>query len=253
MPFTLTFDKKDDAPEAIRSLLTEKDGKFIFEGETATEIANLKSALDTERTGGRATKTELEKLRKQIEGLDLEKARQLLADADKAAAETAKAKGDWEAREKQLLDKHAAEISKLQDREKALQRAIERHLVEAQATAAIAAAKGVPELLLPHVIRAISVVEENGEFSTKVVDTNGNPRIGDAKGTPMTISQLVEEFRSNEIFGRAFEASGAGGSGAINGSKGAGGGQKNMTREAFDALDQAGRMKAAKEGVQIVD
>jgi hypothetical protein len=257
MPFKLTFDKREDAPEALRTLLTETDGKFVFEGETSTEIAALKTALHAERTSGGTTKSELDKLKKQIEGLDLDKAKQLLSDAEKLEAEKLKAKGDWETREanlkKQIEDQYAKQIDPLKTENERLKAAVEKHLKVAKATAAIAAAGGSSDLLLPHVLQQVTVIEENGEYVDRVIDGAKNVRIGDAKGTPMTVAQLVEEMGKNPVFAPAFRASGAGGSGAGPNGGGGGDSKKTMTRAAFDKLDPAEKMAFSTGGGKLTD
>jgi len=261
MPVKQVFDKKEDAPEWLRSSLLEQDGKFVFEAELPTETAGLKSALQKEREA----KAAFERSLKGFEGIDPEEARKLKTEAEQAAADKLKNKGDWDAREKQLKEQLATDLTKREthfqtelksrdDRIVKLQSSLEKSLIEAQATSAIAAAKGAPELLLPHVMRAVKVVEENGEFVARVLDAQGQPRIANVKGDPFTISNLVEEMKANEVFGRAFEATGAGGSGAHNNNNRTGpAGGKVMTRGAFDQLGHDARAKFMKDGGQLTD
>jgi hypothetical protein len=260
MPIKQVFEKREDAPEFLRGALLEADGKFVFEAETVVEVAGLKSSLEKERK----LKADFEKALKGYEGVDPEEARRLKTEAEQVALDKLKSKGDWETREKQLQerlaadlkkhqDQYAGELAKREEREKLLQQSLERHLIEAQATAAIAAAGGVPELLLPHVKSAVKVVEENGQFVARVIDANGQPRIANVKGDPYTISHLVEEMKGNQVFGRAFAASGAGGSGAQNNTAGSGGGQFTLSRE--QAKDpqtyRAAKEAAAKAGATV--
>ncbi|HEY6400417.1 MAG TPA: hypothetical protein VI479_03345, partial [Blastocatellia bacterium] len=192
-----------------------------FEAELPTETAGLKSALQKEREA----KTALEKSLKGFEGIDPEEAKRLKAEAEKIEADKLKSKGDWDAREKQLKEQLAADLQKREthfqtelksrdDRIVKLQTSMEKSLIEAQSTTAIAAAKGSPELLLPHVMRQVKIVEENGDFVVRVLDAQGQPRIANVKGDPFTIANLIDEMKGNQIYGRAFDASGAGGSGA---------------------------------------
>lgn len=65
---------------------------------------------------------------------------------------------------------------------------------------------------------------EDGRFSLQVLDKHGLPRIKDGQGTPFTIDDLALELRADPQYGKAFDASGAGGSGGDPaGGKGAGG------------------------------
>jgi hypothetical protein len=258
MPVKQVFDKKEDAPEWLRSSLLEQDGKFVFEAELPTETAGLKSALQKERDG----KTALEKSLKAFEGIDPEEAKRLKAEAEKIEADKLKSKGDWDAREKQLKEQLAADLQKREthfqtelksrdDRIVKLQGSLEKSLIEAQATAAIAAAKGSPELLLPHVMRSVKVVEENGEFVARVLDAQGQPRIANVKGDPFTVANLIEEMKANEVYGRAFDASGAGGSGATK-SDGGKSGVKTVRRADQEALN-ANIEAIAKGEITVVD
>jgi chromosome segregation ATPase len=146
MPVKQIFDKKEDAPEWLRGSLLEQDGKFVFEAELPTETAGLKSALQKEREA----KAAAEKTLKGFEGIDPEEARKLKAEAEKIETEKLKSKGDWETREKQLKEELAADLQKREshfqtelktrdDRITKLQTSLEKSLIEAQATTAIAA------------------------------------------------------------------------------------------------------------------
>jgi len=145
-----------------------------------------------------------------------------------------------------------AEISERDAKLAMMQNALERSLIEAQATSAISELKGTPALLLPHVMQRVKIFEEDGDYTVRVLDAQGQPRIADVKGTPFTIRNLIEEMRNDPIFGRAFEASGTGGSGASNGNK-AGGNAKAMSRKSFDALSPAQRMEFIRGGGSITD
>lgn len=259
MPVKQVFEKKEDAPEWLQPLLLEDSGKFVFEAETTVEVASLKKALDAERKA----KADYEKSLKGYEGIDPEEARRLKAEAEQIVTEKLKSKGDWETREKQLKEQLAADLQKRQqqfdseiekrtEREQKLQAALEKSLIEAKATEAIAGKKGVPQLLLPHILRQVKVIEENGEFVPRVIGADGNPRIADVKGSPYTIQHLVDEMYNDPVFGRAFEANGAAGSGAQNNTAAAGGG-KSMNRAAFDQMGAFDKMKFVKEGGAITD
>src|SRR5262245_37744608 len=258
MPVKQVFDKKEDAPEWLRESLLEQDGKFVFEAELPHEVKGLKSALDAERKA----KDDFEKSLKGFEGIDPEEARRLKAEAEKIESDKLKQKGDWETREKQLKDQLAAELAKRdqhfqselktrEDRIATLQGALEKSLIEAHATAAIAAAKGVPELLLPHVMRQVKIVEENGNFVVRVLDAQGQPRIANVKGDPFTITNLVDEMKNNSIYGRAFEASGAGGSGATK-TEGGKTGMRTVRRSDQEAMN-ANIEAIAKGEITVID
>ena len=80
--------------------------------------------------------------------------------------------------------------------------ALEARLLEAEARAAIQAAHGVPELLLSLVTSRLSMAED-GSIAAAMED-----------GTTQSTAELVEMLRADPVYGRAFDATGKGGSGA---------------------------------------
>lgn len=76
MPITETFESQDAAPEFLRDHLTERDGKWIFEGETAAEVANLVKTVKKERDGRTRYEKDLKRFKR------FEPLAELLADAD---------------------------------------------------------------------------------------------------------------------------------------------------------------------------
>lgn len=255
--------KLEDVAEPLRELYEAKDGAFVLrlEGDAGDVFPGL-TAKQQELLNEKKTLAEkLKVLEGQLSGIDLEKAKKALEQAEQHEREKLKATGDWETREKQLKEQLAADLSKREthfqaelktreDRIGKLQGSLEKSLVEAQATAAIAAAKGSPELLLPHVMRSVKVVEENGEFVARVLDATGQPRIANVKGDAFTIANLVDEMRANTVYGRAFEASGAGGSGAGQGN-GGGSGVKTVSSRDQEAIN-ANLEQIAKGEITVV-
>lgn len=221
-PLQLTVDTLDDVPEALRDQYTQVDGgKFRLQIDGYEDPTALKSALQKERDAARKAAQQAKAWAEL--GKSPEEIAELVAAAEKAAEDKAKQGGEWDKLRQQIIDKHTAELVKKDERISALTLSLERRLIEADATAAIAAAKGVPELLLPHVRSRVRVIEEDGEFKVQVVDASGTQRV-DGKGQPLSIADLVGEMRSDPIFGRAFDSSVAngGGAGSAGGSGGAG-------------------------------
>jgi hypothetical protein len=218
----------DVVPEAARGFYKEADGKFILDvepvaGFSLEDVSGLKSTLGKEMT----LRKKLEKDVVKFKDIDPDKAREALAkleelgnfdpakDADKIVNER------LEAAKRQIVEKHGEEIKVREGRIGALTKAVESLLVDQVATAALAESKGSIELLLPHVQRHARVREDsNGKFIVDVVDKDGNARIGNSKGDPMTISDLVQEMRKSDTFGRAFEGDGMRGPGSGSGAPG---------------------------------
>lgn len=211
---------------------------------TAPEVqAAIKEAVEKETAGIKANRDELLKEAKRAkdalknyDGMDPEKYKALSAAAEAAERKKAEAEGNFASLEKQLLEKHGKEIEARESRIGKLSKALERRLVEAELTAAIARAKGVPELLLPHARPHVKVKEADDDFTAYVAGPDGNPRIGDAKGSPMSFDQLVEEMKSNPVYGRAFEGTGSSGSGAPSNASSGGGAAGTLTLSRNDPV-----------------
>lgn len=210
MALKLILDTLDGLDDGQKALYVEKDGKFHLDVDGLEDTSGLKSALQKERERAR----DFEKKLSGLKDLDPDEYARLKKEADERADADAEKKGQWDQLKGQLLDKHQKELEASTGKVSAMQKALEQHLVDAEATRALAEAKGIPALLLPHVKAAVKVVEENGGYAVKVVDAQGNPRIVDGKGTAMTIPDLVAEMKKSDIFGRAFEGTGATGGGS---------------------------------------
>lgn len=209
LPFIV--DTLDSIPESVRDQYKESDGKFRLDLDGYEDPSSLKSALQKEREAAKQAARQV-KAWESI-GKSPEEIQELLQAQNKKQEDDLNKAGEWEKLKAQMNDQFGKEKQKLLESLTAKERAIERHLVDAQATAAIAELKGIPALLLPHVKASVKVIEEDGEYSVRVVDASGNPRVN-GQGDYLSIKDLVGEMRQSEIFGRAFEATGMTGSGS---------------------------------------
>jgi len=243
MPLKAMVDDLEDVPEALHEFYTkQEDGTYRLDADGVEDVSGLKSALTKERRDRKKFEGELKK----FGGVDLEKYEELLAQQEEQARKKAKGEGDWEAREKQLLDKHQAELQKRETRIKVLTEALEGHVIDAEATRAIVEAKGSPELLLPHVKRYARAVEQDGQFVPRVFDPAGTERIGDGAGSPMTLKQLVDEMRGKEAYARAFDGTGSSGTGGASTGSAGGGSIKRV--DANDPLAIGRHLEAIAKG-----
>ena len=160
---------------------------------------------------------------------------------------------------KQLGDAHAQDMVKLNDKTKALTRALETELIDNAAKSALIEAKGNAPLLLPHVKGNLKVVAaEDGTYSTVVVGANGEERYSLSKaGEKMGVAELVGEFRANPVYQGAFDAPNGGGGTPPPGGNGGGknpfkkGPDYSVTEQSILANKSpeiAAQMKAAAQG-----
>lgn len=224
MALKAILDSLDGLPDAVKAEYKEADGKFVLDvtpvdGYALENTKGLKTALEKERSERRKASERLqligdhdpEVIREAISRLDELKT----FDPDKKVSEAIKT------REAQIVELHKKELGKVSSKAEAYRRHLEKVLIDQAAERAILEAKGNTKLLLPHVKSSIRVREDGDRFFAEVVNENGDARIGDKDGQPMTISQLVEELRSSPDFASAFSAGDTRGSGSSgsNGSR----------------------------------
>jgi hypothetical protein len=230
MPLKALLDSLDglsDAEKALYKPVAEGDnaGKFMLDVEPVSglsleNVTGLKNALST-------TKSELETSKEALKGFDglkfkpsvikerLSKLERLeKIDPETEAGRLAEEKIN--ARLEEVNRGHSREIEKRDGRERTLMSQVEKLLIDNQAAAAIAKHKGTPELLIPVLRPRLKVEEVDGVFSVKVLDEKGAQEfaIHDSKAVPATIEDLVLKFKTDPVYGRAFEGSGQSGTGS---------------------------------------
>lgn len=210
------LDTLDGLDEATAKLYAKgEDGKFTLqvEGDTAkTTIQKLREERD------QALKELKERQAKEAEAQTA---------AEKARLEAA---GEFETLRK-VIETEKANLEKKLEQEQSRTR---NTLIQSEATRAIAAAKGVPDLLLPHITGQLEVITDGETF--KVIGKGGVP-----------LTDVVEGLRSNPVFGRAFEATASGGGTPPGGARG-GGQQTTMTQENLNKMPPAERAKFFASG-----
>lgn len=159
----------------------------------------------------RTTKDELETLKQKNKDADDAVERQRL----KTLQEEGKFEELLKAKEKtykEQLDAKDARYSTLYDE-------LKKTKVDAKLSDAIASAKGVPELLKPHMSVRVKM-DEN--FHVQVLKPNGEPMLNQ-NGDYASVTDLVNEYKQDPIYGRAFEANTQSGTGARGGERVGGG------------------------------
>ena len=155
--------------------------------------------------------TELNATIKSFGGIDAIKSLSDTAAKAKAAADEAAARsGDIEAIKRQYQEQNQS-IAKERD---ALRNQIVNDTVTKQLNDAIKGAKGAPALLEPLVRGRVKSELVDGQVKLTVLNANGSPMLA-MDGKDASLHDLIEEFRSNADYARAFDGSKAGGSGAV--------------------------------------
>ncbi len=160
------------------------------------------------------------------EGVDPEKYKQLVAAADEAEKKRLQGEGDFKQLEQQLIKKYDGELEKERAVSARFKTSLEEYLVDAEALRVLSEFSDSPTLLLPHVKSRMKVLEQDGKFAARIVDSAGNVRIGKGQGSaPMTLPELMEEMKQDKQFALAFKGTGSSGGGASKSAGGASGAQ----------------------------
>ena len=233
-------------PEVFRLSVTPANGVEL------ADVAGLKSALQKERDQAATLKTSLSS----FDGLDAAEARTALEELEALKKDGGGSKTRDEVRAEldatyitkfnadkdTLTRKFTTDVESRDQKIGMLAKQLERKIIDGDAMTAITKAGGSLELILPLVRNVTKAVElESGARVPRIFDTNGQERMSPKAGSsdPMTIEEYVTELRSDQVYARAFDASGQSGSGAT------GGGAIVETSNAF-VLSKADQLNPAK-------
>lgn len=201
------LDSLDGVDEAVRTLYTEKDGKFVL------GIEGLPQQEDV--TGLKAKVDELLGEKKLAE----KKAREAEELARTEREEAARKSGNVEELERSWSEKYTrreAELNGMLEQERGTLSTQIRDLTVGRTATDIASALAIPgsaKALLPHIERRLSVEQRDGKPVVVVLDQQG-------KLSAATLDELKAEFANDTAFAPLIAGSKASGGGAA----GAGGG-----------------------------
>lgn len=217
-PLDAVVDSLDGVPEQYRELYQEADGRYRLDVqgvEFEENVKGLKSALQKEREAAKEAAQRL----KQYEGFDPDEYHALKEAASKREDEEAAKRGEFD----KLLQKKEEAYRKQLEQEQQTRTALESQVLglirDQEARTALARAGANVDLLLPHVLKMVDVVEEDGQRKAVVLGEKGAPRLND-EGAHMTISELVAEMAESEVYRAAFPGTVANGGGAAGNSAG---------------------------------
>src|SRR5262252_126610 len=249
--------KLGDVPEGYRNLYQQDGDGFRLKDEIDIPEPEDTTGLKSNRDAILAEKTTLEQ---KFAGIDPEKARKALKAIEEQERRQLEASGQFEALKKNLEESHATAISGLTQKLSKVSSQLQAQMVDSAVTQAFISAGGKRlKLILPEggggpVRSRVKVVEQpadSGQYVIQVFDAAGNAAADPSKA----LGSLISELKGSEDYGSAWDATGAGGSGAPGGKsgQGAGAGKSTIKRGDFDALDPAAKMEHIKSGGTISD
>ncbi|WP_226456111.1 hypothetical protein [Pseudomonas sp. AF03-9] len=201
------LDTLDGLDDSVKSLYTEKEGKFVLgiEGLPQPEdVSGLKSKVE-ELLG---EKKAAEKARKDAE----EQARLEREEAARKSGNVEELEKSWS----EKYNRREAELNSMLEQERGTLSTQIRDLTVGRTATDIASALAIPgsaKALLPHIERRLSVEQRDGKPVVVVLDQQG-------KLSAATLDELKAEFANDTAFAPLIAGSKASGGGAA----GAGGG-----------------------------
>lgn len=213
--FSKPYDSAEAIPADFRGLFAQgDDGKFALRAEdegvkaAVAAIGRLNGALKAERAQHKETKGRAVDLSPLSEfGQDPAS----IAAAIKARVEELTAAGgskvNVEKIKQELQQAHQKALDAASERGKKLEGQLREIIVLRDAVSALSEAGAIDaELALPHVIRQVTTLEEDGVYRAFVVDAQGDRRYSPTTGQPMGIRELVQEMKASEKFQPLFKS-----------------------------------------------
>jgi len=170
---------------------------------------------------------------KKLDGIDPEKARELLAKQEQAELEAQKQRGEFDSILKSTVEKKDAEINSYKAK-------LQETLIDGALTASASRNNAVDAVQVTQLLKGNTRLSEDG--TVEVLDANGTPRYND-KGELLTVDEQVTEFlTANPHFVRA--TSGGSGSQGNTGGDTAG----KLSRAQFEQLPPVKRSEFIRGG-----
>lgn len=242
--------------EGLRELYEENNGSYQLQVDGIEDTSGLTSALKKERESNK----EMAKLVKSWEmlGKTPSEISELLESVEQAQNKELAKKGEYDKLLAQVQEKHKAEIEIKQKELEEANRAVESHLIDANAISAITELGGSAKLLLPHVKDRVRVVkDESGQYAVNVLSADKSMPLVNSEGKPIGIKDLLTQMRDDEAYSMAFKPTAGTGTGSPVSTRG--GGVQSFKISRADARDgskyKAVREAAEKAGetVEIID
>lgn len=254
MPVTISYDTVDAVPESLKSHVTEKDGKFVFEAEPVAEVEKLRgkySTLSKDLDGMRGKYKRFEKLDTLGEDLDVDELLSLRELKKQGKPLTSDEKAELERIHGKTVEKLKGESTQLSEKLKSYESELKRYKLT-DPIRAIATSEKVGmfaedfDLAWTEINSRFRLVEEDGKKARIVVlDEDGD-------ATDIKIEDFFTKLYKQQR-PKFFKASGAGGSGAPSNNNGGGGSGKTLTRSAFNGLSPADQAKFFRDGGRLAE
>ncbi len=242
----ISKEKFEALSDEVKEHYTEREGKIYLdvtkvEGLAVENVDGLKSTVEklrTEKTAliadvktaetvGDAAVTKFEELKTKFDGIDPVLAKSALSKIDEIkdwdgetkvreavmlAEQTVQSK--MQAKLDEVVTQNTTKVEGLTKELVDSQDQLQEAVVTSKIIEAISKENGNVDVLMPHVRGQVVMVKDaHGRFIPEVQKADGTPRIGDSAGNDMTITQLVQEMKTQDTFAGCFKGVNSTGSG----------------------------------------
>lgn len=198
--------KIEDVAEALRPAYVEGEdgsGNKVFLLQTEDNVG-LKTALERERGNVTKLSETVDGFKKA--GVTVDRFKQIDSEYRALREKSEKGTGDLEAVKTEMAAHYEEQLQTVSSERDGLMGNLKELVVENAAKQAIIDLKGNPHLLTDIVCKQLRMEKDaGGKFTAVVVNEEGQTRLGDMHGNPMTVKQFVEELKKRDEFASAFE------------------------------------------------
>ena len=206
--FPESVDSIDKVPTDFQSLYAQDGDKFIVPESVRPAVTAFKKVVGALNN----SRKEVDTYKKQVVDLSPladfgQTPEEIKAAFEAKLTEGSKAKVDIDKVKQAEAQRYANEIKQKDAKITAITKQLYQLNVRNAATLAIDAEGGSVEVLMPHVEQHVQQVEEDGQLKAYVVDASDSTRrFSNVTGEPMTIRELVAEFKTKPAFAGAFKS-----------------------------------------------
>lgn len=236
----------DGLSDELKGHYVEKDGKFILavtkvDGMSLENVDGLKSTVEKLRASEKSLQTEMKTIEDALKaaqtdhkefvtkftGIDPVAAKEALGKIEdiknwdgetkvREAVQVAEQKVEQRMQTKldEVVNQHTTKTKELEGNLADSQSQLQEAIVTSKIIEAISKENGNVDVLMPHVRNQVAMVKDShGKWRPEVQKSDGTPRIGDSAGNDMTITQLVQEMKTQDTFAGCFPGANQSGSG----------------------------------------
>lgn len=241
----------DGVEESLKEHYVEKDGKFHLnvtkvDGISLENVDGLKNTVSTLRTSEKtlqqevktakeatiAIQTKLDELQETYKGIDVEQAREAIGKIEdiknwdgetkvKEAVQLAFQQTEQKMQTKidAVVTQHTTEKETLQKDLVSSQEQLQNAIVTTKIVEAISKEGGNVDVLMPHVKSQVVMIKDSrGTWKPEVQNNDGDPRVN-SDGADLSVLQLVQEMKTQDVFAGCFSGANSSGTGKQNSSE----------------------------------